>query len=140
MFEEVIFRGVLLTFFLSKFSKWKAIVYSSFGFAIIHILNLLGGRDPVWVAGQIIWAFMLGIFYGYLFIQTGSLLPNMLFHYVSNIFVGSFNYYVQLKASMEVQALYGIIFTFGLLPATLMISWIKYFTSKWPFKHALTNQ
>jgi membrane protease YdiL (CAAX protease family) len=140
MFEEVIFRGVLLTFFLSKFSKLKAILFSSSGFAIIHIFNLVGGRDPIWVAGQIMWSFMLGIFYGYLFIQTGSLLPNMLFHYISNVFVGSFNYYIQFKASIEIQALYGVIFTFGLLPTILLISWIKYYTNKWPLKYALIEQ
>lgn len=140
IFEEVIFRGVLLMFFLIEFSKLKAILFSSAGFAIIHIFNILGGRDPIWVAGQIIWAFMLGTFYGFLFIQTGSLLPNMLFHYVSNIFVGSFNYYVQLKASMEIQVLVGIIFTFGLLPTFFMISWINYFTKKWPFKHELNKK
>jgi len=132
-FEEVVFRGVLLTFLLFRYSKRKAIIFSSFGFAIIHILNLLGGRDPAWVGGQMVWAFILGLFYGYLFIRTGSLLPNMLFHYLSNVFVGSFNYYIQSTASTEMQALYGVIFTFGILPTVLMIMWIKFFATKWPF-------
>ncbi|MFC2133656.1 lysostaphin resistance A-like protein [Bacteroidota bacterium] len=136
-FEELVFRGVLLTFFLLIYSKRKAIIFSSFGFSIIHLLNLVSGRDPVWVAGQLVWTFLLGIFYGYLFIQTGSLLPNMLFHYISNAFVGTFNYYINSTASVEIQALYGIIFTFGILPVFLMIIWIKYFTSRWPFTNRI---
>jgi membrane protease YdiL (CAAX protease family) len=138
MFEQIVFRGALLTFFLYKYSKPKAIVFSSFGFSIIHILNLFGGRDPVWVIGQIAWTFVMGIFYGYLFIQTGSLLPNMLFHYVSNVFVGSFNSYIQSTASIETQALYGVIFTFGILPTILMILWTKFFTAKWSFKSSFS--
>jgi membrane protease YdiL (CAAX protease family) len=139
IFEEVIFRGVLLTYLLHKYSKRKAIIFSSFGFAIIHIFNILGGRDPVWVVGQIIWAFMLGLFYGYLFVQTGSLLPNMLFHYLSNVFVGAFNSYIQSTASIETQALYGVIFTFGLMPTILMILWTKFFAEKWSFKSRFTE-
>jgi membrane protease YdiL (CAAX protease family) len=133
MFEEVLFRGVLLTLFLLSYSKPRAIVYSSLGFSVVHALNLLGGRDPVWVAGQVIWAFTLGLFYGYLFVQTGSLVPNMLFHYLGNVFVGSFGSYVQSRASIEIQALYGVVFTFGLLPTVLMISWTHFLTSRWPF-------
>jgi len=134
MFEEVVFRGVLLTLFLHKYSNTKAILFSSFGFAIIHLLNLLSGGDPVWTVGQTVWAFILGIFYGYLFIQTGSLLPNMLFHYLSNVFVGVFNFYIQSTASIEIQVIYGITFTLGVLPVFLMILWTKYFAAKWPFK------
>lgn len=134
IFEEVAFRGVLLTFFVIKYSVRKSIVISSSGFAIIHILNIFGGREPVWVVGQVIWAFILGLFYGYLFIKTGSLLPNMIFHYLGNVFVSSFNSYIQATASIEIQALYGVIFTFGLIPVILMILWIKFFTKKWPFE------
>jgi membrane protease YdiL (CAAX protease family) len=69
IFEEVAFRGVLLTFFLVKYSKRKSIVFSSLAFGIIHIFNIFSGRDPVWVSGQVIWAFILGLFYGYLLRQ-----------------------------------------------------------------------
>ena len=133
MFEEVAFRGVLLTFFLMKYKTHRAIVISSFGFSIIHALNLLSGRDPVWVAGQLVWSFILGMFYGYLFVRTGSLMPNMLFHYLGNVFVGAFNSYIQSTASMGIQVLYGVIFTFGLLPTALMILWVRFYTAKWPF-------
>jgi len=134
MFEEVVFRGVLLTVFLLKYSKTKAIVFSSLGFAIMHLLNLLNGGDLVWTVGMTVWAFFLGLFYGYLFLQTGSLLPNLLFHYISNVFVGAFNFYIQSTASTEIQVIYGVTFTMGILPVIVMILWTKYFAAKWPFK------
>jgi membrane protease YdiL (CAAX protease family) len=134
MFEEVVFRGVLLTVFLLKYSKTKAIVFSSLGFAIMHLLNLLNGGDLVWTVGMTVWAFFLGLFYGYLFLQTGSLLPNLLFHYISNVFVGAFNFYIQSTASTEIQIIYGVTFTMGILPVIVMILWTKYFAAKWPFK------
>jgi membrane protease YdiL (CAAX protease family) len=139
IFEEIVFRGALITFFLLKYSKLKAIIFSSFGFSIIHLLNLLSGGDPVWTIGQTIWAFILGLFYGYLFVQTGSLLPNMLFHYLSNVFVGAFNYYIQSTASTEIQVLYGVTFTLGILPVFLMILWTKFFTAKLPFRSRFTE-
>jgi membrane protease YdiL (CAAX protease family) len=137
IFEEVAFRGVLLTFFLVKYSERKSIVFSSLGFGIIHIFNIFSGRDPVWVAGQVTWAFILGLFYGYLFIKTGSLLPVMIFHYLGNLFVYSLTGYVQETASVAIQAFYGVIFTFGLIPVILMILWIRFFSAKWPFEGEL---
>jgi membrane protease YdiL (CAAX protease family) len=135
IFEEVAFRGVLLTFFLLRYSKRKSIVFSSFGFAIIHIFNLLSGRDPIWVAGQVIWAFILGLFYGYLFIKTGSLLPVMIVHYLGNLFIYSFAGYIQETASVAIQALYGVTFTLGLIPVAIMILWTRFFSAKWPFEN-----
>lgn len=134
IFEEAAFRGVLLTFFLVRYSKRKSIVFSSLGFGIIHFFNILSGRDPVWVSGQVIWAFILGLFYGYLFIKTGSLLPVMICHYLGNLFVGSLNGYIQETASVVIQVLFGVTFTLGLIPVILMILWIRFFSAKWPFE------
>lgn len=134
MFEEVAFRGVLLTFFLVRYSKRKSIMFSSFGFGIIHALNIFSGQDPVWVVAQVIWTFIMGLFYGYLFIKTGSLLPVMLCHYLGNLFVGSLNGYILETTSVTTQALYGITFTFGLIPVILMVLWIRFFSVKWPFE------
>ncbi|MCU0522669.1 MAG: CPBP family intramembrane metalloprotease, partial [Anaerolineae bacterium] len=58
-FEEVAFRGIVLTVFLSRYSKRTSIVYSALGFGLMHLLNLAVGREPVWVLGQVVWAFIL---------------------------------------------------------------------------------
>jgi membrane protease YdiL (CAAX protease family) len=130
-FEEVAFRGIVLTVFLRKYSKRKSIIFSSIGFGLIHLLNLLFGREPIWVVGQVIWAFILGLFYGYVFVGTRSLLPTMTVHYLSNAFIGSLTGYLQSRAAIEIQALYGVIFSFGLVPTTLMILWARFFFSRW---------
>jgi membrane protease YdiL (CAAX protease family) len=55
MFEEVAFRGIILTVFLSKYSERNSIFYSSIGFSLMHLLNLAMGREFVWVMGQLVW-------------------------------------------------------------------------------------
>ncbi len=137
IFEEVVFRGVLLSYMLTRFPAKRAIAFSSAGFAILHALNILDGGNPVWVTGQVAWAFAFGLFYGYLFIKTGSLLPNMIVHYLGNVFVGTLNHYLQSTAPIETQALYGIIFTFGIIPTVLMILWVRRISSRRPFERQL---
>ena len=70
VFEEVAFRGIVLTVFLSKYSERKSIIFSSLGFGLMHLLNLTNGADLVWVMGQVVWAFTIGLFYGYVFVRT----------------------------------------------------------------------
>ncbi len=131
IFEEVVFRGVALTVFRQKFPVKQAIVFSSLGFGLVHLLNLAAGRELVWVVGQVVWAFAIGLFYGYAFVKTGSLWPSMLVHFLGNAFIGSFTGYLQARASVEMQALYGVIFSLGFVPAALMIAWTRLYTSKW---------
>jgi membrane protease YdiL (CAAX protease family) len=141
-FEEVAFRGIVLTVFLSTYSERKSIIFSSLGFGLMHVLNLAHGREWVWVMGQVVWAFSLGLFYGTVFVRTGSLLPSMMVHYLSNVLVGSLTGYMQSRASIETQALYGVIFSFGVVPTTLMILWTRIFASRWlpaDGRHALTD-
>jgi len=133
IFEEVAFRGVILTLFLSRYSEWKSILISAVAFGCMHVFNLVSGRELARVLGQVVWASILGIFYGYLVIRTGSLLPAMIVHYLGNVFVGSLTGYIAALASIEVQALYGIVFSFGLLPTSLLILWTRFFTFRMPF-------
>lgn len=130
-FEEAAFRGIVLTVFLNKYSENKSIVFSSLGFGLMHVLNLANGADFIWVMGQIVWAFIIGLFYGYTFVKTRSLLPPMIVHYLGNVFISSLVGYIQTRASVEIQVLYGVTLSLGIIPATLMILWTKFFMSKW---------
>lgn len=130
-FEEVAFRGIVLTVFLSRYSKRTSIACSALGFGLIHLLNLAVGREPVWVLGQVVWAFILGLFYGTVFVRTGSLVPPMIVHYLGNAFIGSLTGYLQSRASVEVQTLYGVVLTLGIVPTTLMIPWTRFLASRW---------
>jgi membrane protease YdiL (CAAX protease family) len=131
IFEEVAFRGIVLTVFLSTYSERKSIIFSSAGFGLMHLLNLAFGRELVWVMGQVLWASTTGLFYGYVFVRTRSLLPPMIVHYLSNVTIGSLTGYLQSRASIEMQALYGVILSFGVVPTTLMILWTRFLSSRW---------
>jgi membrane protease YdiL (CAAX protease family) len=132
--EEFVFRGIVLTTFLNKYSSKKAIAFSALGFGLIHLLNLASDRDPLWVFGQVGWGFIMGLFYGYLFVRTGSLLPVVLVHYLTNLFIGTVTGYVNAEATVEFQVLYNIVFFLGVIPVALSILWIRHFLKKWPIR------
>lgn len=130
-FEEVAFRGIILTVFLGRYSERRSIIFSSLGFGLMHVLNLVMGRELVWVMGQVVWASSIGLFYGYVFVRTRSLLPPMIVHYLGNVTIGWLTAYLQSQASIETQALYGVILSFGVVPTTLMTLWTRFFSSRW---------
>ena len=73
---------------------------------------------------------LVGLFYGYVFVKTRSLLPSMIVHYLGNVFIGSLTGYMQSRASIEIQTLYGVVFSLGVVPTALMILWAKFFSMK----------
>jgi membrane protease YdiL (CAAX protease family) len=129
----VAFRGIILTVFLIKYSEHKSIIFSSVGFALIHLFGMAFGSDPVWALGMAIWAFTIGLFYGYVFVRTRSLLPPMIIHYLGNAIISTLVGYIQTSASIEVQILYGITLSQGVVPTTLMILWTRFYTSRWRY-------
>ena len=132
IFEEITWRGVVLAMFLRFYNQPKAIIFSAIGFGLIHVLTLLDGRPLAWTAGQVVWAAILGLFYGYVTIKSDSLLPAMIVHYLGNLFIAAINAYIQNNASVPVQAVYGVVFTLGIIPTILMILWTRLFTTRWP--------
>lgn len=77
LIEEMIFRGaVLRTLLRSMQSRWGAIAVSALLFALIHM-------NPA----QMLGAFLAGLFLGWLFSRTGSILPGVVFHWVNNTVV-----------------------------------------------------
>lgn len=73
IFEELTFRGFMLSGFRHTGHKWRAIVLTSIFFALAH---------PVFQ--QQVNAFLLGLLLGYIAVQTGSLIPCITFHLVYN--------------------------------------------------------
>ena len=128
IFEEISWRGVVFVLFMRKYSAKKSILITALGFGLFHLLNLLGGVEIYFVLRQVIFGSALGFFYGYLVLRTNSLLPAMLFHFLVNMFIGSFTHYFQRFAPANIQILYTLI---NLPMATLiLIGWVKIFT-KW---------
>ncbi|MCP4253774.1 MAG: CPBP family intramembrane metalloprotease [Candidatus Scalindua sp.] len=71
--EEILFRGVILEGFLSRYNTEKAILFSAAIFSIFHL-------NPV----QFISAFVCGIILGYLYVNTRSLIPCFIAHAFHN--------------------------------------------------------
>jgi membrane protease YdiL (CAAX protease family) len=129
MFEEVCFRGVFLTMLLRKYGQNRAIFYSALAFGLAHIFALFAGGNVVITLAQVIWATLFGIFYGYIFVKTGSLWPSMIIHWLSNVFQSSLTAYWSTAPVFE-RAFYGIVFGYG-IAALLGILWVRFFASKW---------
>ena len=129
IFEEVSWRGVILVLFLKRYSVKKSILITAFGFGLLHFLNLIFGVEPAFVIQQVIFGSALGFFYGYLVLRSDSLMPAMLFHFLVNMFIGSFTVYFQRSAPAEIQILYSVIN----LPiaVTILILWVKLFCNRW---------
>lgn len=130
-FEEVAFRGVALTVFLRKYTERKSIIFSSIGFSAMHLLNLTSGRELLWVLGQLLWTFILGLAYGYMFVKTNSLMPSMFAHFLGNATINALAGYMITQASIEMEIVYQIVIAFGILPSVLMIFWTRFFTAVW---------
>ena len=128
MFEEVAFRGVFLTMLLEKHPQRTAIIYSATAFGAVHFLSVFAGQALVHTLGQVVWAFLFGLFYGYLFIKSGSLLPPMIIHWLSNVFQAPLTAYSH-TAPAAVNA-FGGIFGYG-LAALLLILWVRFFAARW---------
>ena len=71
--EELAFRGFILSGFRQSGHKWRPIVYSAFFFGFIH-----------GILQQSLVACLVGVAIGFLAVQSGSILPAMVFHAVHN--------------------------------------------------------
>ena len=129
IFEEVMWRGVMLVLFMRVYSAKKSILITGLGFSFLHLLNLVDGVAPAFVLRQVIFSVGMGIFYGVLVLRSNSLLPAMLFHYLTNLFIGSFTFYIQNFAPVSTQILYLLVN----IPCTtlLLIGWVRFYSRKW---------
>ena len=73
--EEILFRGLILEGFLSRYKPGKAIFWSALLFGLFHM-------NP-W---QFIPAFFIGFLLGYIYLKTRSLFPVIFIHVVNNSF------------------------------------------------------
>ena len=74
LLEEIFFRGILLEGFLHNYSPRKAILLSALIFGAIHL-------NPIQIPG----AFLIGIFLGWVYWKTRTLLPVILIHFINNL-------------------------------------------------------
>ena len=103
IFEEAMLRGLVLHALAENMSRRRAIVISSALFAVMH-----GAieRTPG--------TFLLGLVYGWMYVQTGSLIPGMFAHALHNTLVETLDRANAFQADSKLG--FGVD-AFGLLPA-----------------------
>jgi membrane protease YdiL (CAAX protease family) len=89
LWEELAFRGLMLTNLQRRYPRWIAIVTTALFFGLFHISNLLL-RDFDQVIMEMIMAAAVSIGWGYAVVKTGSVVPAMVSHYGINVFIELF--------------------------------------------------
>lgn len=81
IWEELAFRGLILTKLRIRFGTWTSILLSALFFGLFHLINLLTQSPSLAISG-VIMASLFGIGWGYMTIKTGSVIPAMISHYL----------------------------------------------------------
>jgi len=93
LFEELLFRGLILGFLLTQTTQLYALIGSSVLFGIWHILPALDfaktndkakGFPLLTIVGTVIFTGLTGMVFGWLRIESGSIIAPMLIHFASN--------------------------------------------------------
>lgn len=82
IFEEIVYRGIILDELLLKYNWKKAVIISALIFAVIH-LNFVQLTD----------AFIAGIILGTVYCKTKSLMPCIMIHFLNNLFCNIVKFY-----------------------------------------------
>lgn len=123
IFEELIFRGILLNGLREGMGDVSALFMSAFLFAIMH-----GSLQ------QLIYPFILGIILGWIAMRTGSTFCSMLVHFLNNATAVIINYFTvrnELNMSIEYNAWQWVL-AVGLV---LVAAAIIYVIERFYFKH-----
>ena|GEM_PF-3689292 len=125
IWEEVFFRGIILVLFMRLYPRRKAVFFTAFLFAIVHL-------DPMNVSVgllvDVLSIFFMGLLFTYLVLQAGSLLPAIVFHYVHDTFL------ILVQNTPGADELSASALLFGLLWIALVIGALvtKYVVKRWP--------
>lgn len=92
IFEEVLFRGILLGKLRANGqSPMTALLVSAGFFALMHLTNAVSGQLAT-VLVQVCYAFVVGLLFGAVYLKSGDLVTVMLFHglvdFSSHLFTG----------------------------------------------------
>lgn len=113
--EEFTFRGAVQGTLQKTTSPWTAILISALLFGIIHM-------NPI----QIPFAFVLGIFFGWLYYRTGSLIPGLLAHIINNT-VGFITIIVSDDPDQTTEKLLGKGLTWSLMALAVILFLVLFF-------------
>ncbi|MHA2359596.1 MAG: CPBP family intramembrane glutamic endopeptidase [Candidatus Thorarchaeota archaeon] len=84
--EEIMWRGIILTMLLKRFDIRPAIAIDTVLFTVAHLSNLLVGQNAIVMLGQLIFVLIATPILAYIFIKTESLWPGILIHFSIDAF------------------------------------------------------
>ncbi len=76
VFEELLFRGVILQSLLHSVGSVRAIILSGFAFSLFH-----GSPE------QTVYQFIAGCLFAFIAVRSGSILPSVIMHFINNALV-----------------------------------------------------
>jgi len=131
IWEEVFFRGIILVLFMRLHPLRKAVFFSTFLFAVVHLNPMAINLETI---VDLVSVFFMGLLLTYLVLKTGSLLPAIVFHYVHNIFVLLVQNTPGADETLASALLYAFLWIALLIGAVLT----KYIVERWPTKGSKT--
>jgi len=123
IFEEALMRGIILDGLLKRYKPWKAIIISSLLFGLMHL-------NPL----QFVAGLMAGLFLGWVYWKTKSLLACMIIHATNN----AVGFFLALRFGFDattVQLVGKIPYvTIAVVSTLLFISGIVWLSARWTNK------
>jgi membrane protease YdiL (CAAX protease family) len=104
IYEEIIFRGILLKAMAKKMNKIVALVASALFFALVH-MNIPQGIN----------AFLLGLVIGTIYLKTGSIYLSIFAHFINNVMaITASSLFMQIEGTYAMGA-HGVFFIAGVI-------------------------
>ncbi|MGH4052544.1 MAG: lysostaphin resistance A-like protein [Clostridium sp.] len=114
IYEEVIFRGILLKGMSRKMNPKLAIIVSALFFAVLH-LNIPQGIN----------AFLLGLVIGAIYLSTGSIYLSIFAHFVNNsVGISISGFFASISGKYSILS-HGVAFIVGVIILTAVYRWYK---------------
>lgn len=111
LFEEIIFRGIILEGLLKRYNVLISLLFSSLIFGIAH-LNILQGIN----------AFFISLIIGFIYVKTKSILLCILAHSINN---GIIFFYTVIKLNIEHEIPFYLRIGISILSITTIIICLK---------------
>jgi len=104
IYEEIIFRGILLRGMAKKINPNIALVVSALLFAIVH-MNIPQGIN----------AFFLGLVVGFIYLRSGSIYLSIIAHLVNNLLALSVTFLFSLIGGRYAMGIHGVFLIIGVI-------------------------
>ncbi|MBU3092536.1 CPBP family intramembrane metalloprotease [Clostridium sp. CM028] len=114
IYEEIVFRGILLRGMANKINPTLALIVSALFFALMH-MNIPQGIN----------AFLLGLIIGSIYLNTGSIYLSIFAHFINNSTAISISGAFQLISGKYATLIHGTAFIVGSIILIVAYRWLN---------------